>query len=100
MRAQSKRFRVRGRRVEARRVHLARYADVPRHLQDRERRAEVLRADRGLESRYRFGYACRIEVTSVVELTDEEFTRQRDADTNEVFRQLWATRRAKEIEME
>ena len=49
-----------------------------------------------LESRYRFGYACRVEVTSVVELTDEEFTRQRDADTNEVFRQVWATRRAKE----
>ena len=50
-----------------------------------------------LESRYRFGYACRIEVTSVAELTDEEFTRQRDADTNEVFRQLWANRRPKEI---
>ena len=38
-----------------------------------------------LESRYRFGYACRIEVTSVVELPDEVSTRERDADTNEVF---------------
>jgi hypothetical protein len=49
------------------------------------------------ESRYHLGYACRIEVTSVLELTDEEFTRQREADTHEVFRQLWANRRAKEL---
>jgi hypothetical protein len=41
-----------------------------------------------LESRYRFGYACRIDATSVVELPGEEFRVQRDADTNEVFGQL------------